>query len=80
MRWHKSSRVVDGTNVVDEIITVACHDELKSIRRRFFWGSKDDEKRIFWVKWQQVLKNKKAGGLGVGCLCAKNIGLLGKWK
>ncbi|GJV65517.1 RNA-directed DNA polymerase, eukaryota, reverse transcriptase zinc-binding domain protein [Tanacetum coccineum] len=49
---------------------------LESIRRRFFWGFKDNE----WVRWQKVLCDKKDGGLGVGILIAKTMRLLGKWK
>ncbi|GJT25677.1 hypothetical protein Tco_0895614 [Tanacetum coccineum] len=32
------------------------------------------------VKWKTVLLDPKFGGLGVGFLHAKNLGLLGKWK
>ncbi|GJW03842.1 RNA-directed DNA polymerase, eukaryota [Tanacetum coccineum] len=39
---------------------------LEYIRSRFFWGYKDSKRGIY----------KEMGGLGVGCLHAKNLGLL----
>nr|GEV23307.1 retrovirus-related Pol polyprotein from transposon TNT 1-94 [Tanacetum cinerariifolium] len=35
---------------------------------------------ISWVKWNTILLDRDKGGLGVGSLLAKNLGLLGKWK
>ncbi|GKD24025.1 RNA-directed DNA polymerase, eukaryota, reverse transcriptase zinc-binding domain protein, partial [Tanacetum coccineum] len=35
---------------------------------------------LYWVKWKSIILDPKFGGLGVGCLQAKNLGLLGKWK
>ncbi|GKD03683.1 hypothetical protein Tco_1178657 [Tanacetum coccineum] len=53
---------------------------LESIRSRFFWGFKESQRGISWVKWNSILLKSSMGGLGVGSLLAKNIGLLGKWK
>ncbi|GJS77191.1 hypothetical protein Tco_0727072 [Tanacetum coccineum] len=53
---------------------------LESIRSRFFWGFKESQQGISWVKWNSILLKSSMGGLGVGSLLAKNIGLLGKWK
>ncbi|GKC54952.1 hypothetical protein Tco_1077697, partial [Tanacetum coccineum] len=53
---------------------------LESIRARFFWGFKENSKGISWVKWNSILASRNVGGLGVGSLHAKNLGLLGKWK
>ena len=44
---------------------------LKSIRRRFFWGFKENEKKMVWVNWKKVLSEKKGWSLGVGSLKAK---------
>ncbi|GJU70546.1 putative RNA-directed DNA polymerase, eukaryota, reverse transcriptase zinc-binding domain protein [Tanacetum coccineum] len=52
----------------------------ESIRARFFWGFKKGGRGISWVKWNSILLNNKMGGLDVGSLLAKNLGLLGKWK
>ncbi|GJT23006.1 putative reverse transcriptase domain-containing protein [Tanacetum coccineum] len=37
-------------------------------------------KALLKVKWKSILLDKELGGLGVGCLHSKNLGLLGKWK
>ncbi|GJY07741.1 hypothetical protein Tco_0374795 [Tanacetum coccineum] len=43
-------------------------------------GFNESQRGLYWVKWKTVLFDPKFGGLGVGCLQAKNLGLLGKWK
>nr|GEW17065.1 RNA-directed DNA polymerase, eukaryota, reverse transcriptase zinc-binding domain protein [Tanacetum cinerariifolium] len=53
---------------------------IERIRSRFFWGFKDDEKGIYWVKWSSVLANFDVGGLDSGSIYAKNMGLLAKWR
>ncbi|GKA73672.1 putative RNA-directed DNA polymerase, eukaryota, reverse transcriptase zinc-binding domain protein [Tanacetum coccineum] len=53
---------------------------LESIRCRFFWGFKESHRGLYWVKWKTIILDSKFGGLGVGCLASKNMGLLGKWK
>ncbi|PWA95854.1 Arginine repressor C-terminal-like domain-containing protein [Artemisia annua] len=53
---------------------------LESIRCRFFWGFKENQRGISWVKWNSILLKPSMGGLGVGSLLAKNLSLLGKWK
>ncbi|GJX17006.1 putative reverse transcriptase domain-containing protein [Tanacetum coccineum] len=45
----------------------------------FFWGFKDDEKRLIWIKWKMALASIDQGGLGIGSIYAKNTSLLGKW-
>ncbi|GJX75163.1 RNA-directed DNA polymerase, eukaryota, reverse transcriptase zinc-binding domain protein [Tanacetum coccineum] len=37
--------------------------QLESIRRHFFWGMKDDENKMVWIRWQKILSSKKDGGL-----------------
>nr|GEV72381.1 reverse transcriptase domain, reverse transcriptase zinc-binding domain protein [Tanacetum cinerariifolium] len=53
---------------------------LKAIRCRFFWGFKDSQRGIRWVKWKSILLETNKGGLGIGSILANNIGLLGKWR
>ncbi|GJY29585.1 hypothetical protein Tco_0405352 [Tanacetum coccineum] len=38
---------------------------MESIRRRFFNGVKEEDRKISWTKWHTVLAAKKHGGLGV---------------
>ncbi|GKV32054.1 hypothetical protein SLEP1_g40687 [Rubroshorea leprosula] len=52
---------------------------LDKIRRGFLWGGAAGEKKINLVKWEQVCKGRKQGGLGVKDLRKFNIALLGKW-
>ncbi|GJV93292.1 RNA-directed DNA polymerase, eukaryota [Tanacetum coccineum] len=52
---------------------------MESIRRNFFNGIRDGEKKIAWVSWSKVLASKSNGGLGVSSFYALNRGLLFKW-
>ncbi|GKV37516.1 hypothetical protein SLEP1_g45542 [Rubroshorea leprosula] len=52
---------------------------LDKIRRRFLWGGIEGGKKINWVKWDTVCKDKELGGLGVKDLRKFNLALLGKW-
>ncbi|GKE45134.1 reverse transcriptase domain, reverse transcriptase zinc-binding domain protein, partial [Tanacetum coccineum] len=54
-------------------------DHLEAIRRCFFWGFKDSEWGMCWVKWDSILLDANLGGLGVGSIGAKNLSLLAKW-
>lgn len=54
-------------------------DLLEKIRRRFFWGFKDDERGMSWFNWKTVMCPFNKGGLGIGSIRAKNLALLGKW-
>nr|GEZ78521.1 RNA-directed DNA polymerase, eukaryota, reverse transcriptase zinc-binding domain protein [Tanacetum cinerariifolium] len=52
---------------------------LESIRGRFFNGHEIGSKKVSWVKWNNVLTDKKCGGLGVSSLYVLNRGLMIKW-
>nr|GEY52872.1 nucleotide-binding alpha-beta plait domain-containing protein [Tanacetum cinerariifolium] len=52
---------------------------LESIRVRFFNRHEIGSKKVLWVKWNNVLTDKKHGGLGVSSLYALNRGLMIKW-
>nr|GEX35549.1 RNA-directed DNA polymerase, eukaryota, reverse transcriptase zinc-binding domain protein [Tanacetum cinerariifolium] len=54
-------------------------NSMESIRRNFFNGIREGERKIAWVKWTKVLASKKNGGLGVSSFFALNKGLLVKW-
>ncbi|GJS19435.1 hypothetical protein Tco_0448067 [Tanacetum coccineum] len=53
-------------------------NKMESLRKNFFNGIQDGERKIAWVKWQSVLAAKKHGGLGVSSFFALNRGLLAK--
>lgn len=50
-----------------------------SIQRNFLWGGNFERKTIAWVRWGEVCKPKKSGGLGIKDLQLFNLSLLGKW-
>ncbi|KAJ9553154.1 hypothetical protein OSB04_017199 [Centaurea solstitialis] len=52
---------------------------LEGLRARFFWGGTADSKRINWVAWDCVVRDKRCGGLGRGTLRAANTAMLAKW-
>nr|GEY43374.1 hypothetical protein [Tanacetum cinerariifolium] len=52
---------------------------LEALRRDFFNGVQDNEKKISWVNWPKVLSAKKSGGLDVSSFFALNRALLFKW-
>ncbi|GJY55910.1 RNA-directed DNA polymerase, eukaryota [Tanacetum coccineum] len=52
---------------------------MEALRRNFFNGVQDDDRKIAWVKWVKVLASRKHGGLGVSSFYALNRALLLKW-
>nr|GEU69853.1 hypothetical protein [Tanacetum cinerariifolium] len=52
---------------------------MESLRRNFFNGIQDGDRKITWVNWSKVLASKKYGGLGVSTFYALNRALLFKW-
>ncbi|KAK2385146.1 hypothetical protein QL285_072415 [Trifolium repens] len=50
------------------------------IQREFLWGGVKGGKRISWVKWSVVCKERRKGGLGVRDIRLVNISLLSKWR
>lgn len=51
----------------------------KGIVRNFFWGDKDNRKRVHLIAWSEVTKPKPYSGLGVVPLEVRNQALLCKW-
>ncbi|GLT39105.1 hypothetical protein SLA2020_133120 [Shorea laevis] len=52
---------------------------IDKMRRSFLWGGEGEGKKINWVKWEKVCKDKECGGLGVRDLRSFNLALMGKW-
>ncbi|GKD02323.1 hypothetical protein Tco_1177297 [Tanacetum coccineum] len=52
---------------------------MEGMRRDFFNGVQDGQRKISWTKWSKVLAAKKYGGLGVSSFFALNRALLAKW-
>ncbi|GKD98236.1 RNA-directed DNA polymerase, eukaryota, reverse transcriptase zinc-binding domain protein [Tanacetum coccineum] len=53
---------------------------LEKNRARFFWGGSEGNKKMAWVRWENVLASLDQGGLGIGSLKAFNLALLQKWR
>ncbi|CAJ2651715.1 unnamed protein product [Trifolium pratense] len=53
---------------------------IERIQRNFLWGGSLEEKKLCWVKWDQVCLPKEEGGLRVKNLELFNLALLCKWK
>jgi hypothetical protein len=54
--------------------------QLVRIQRNFLWGEDIEDKKLCWIKWDQICLSKAQGGLGVKNLTLFNKALLCKWK
>ncbi|MCH81167.1 LINE-1 reverse transcriptase like, partial [Trifolium medium] len=54
--------------------------EMVSVQRNFLWGGLSKRRQISWVKWADICKPKKEGGLGIRDLRLVNLSLLAKWR
>jgi hypothetical protein len=52
--------------------------ELNSMMQRFWWGHKDNERKIHWMSWSKMGLSKTQGGMGFRDLVAFNKALLAK--
>ncbi|GAU38071.1 hypothetical protein TSUD_318650 [Trifolium subterraneum] len=52
---------------------------IESLLVKFFWGGREDNRKISWINWQTICLRKEYGGLGVRQLREFNTALLGKW-
>lgn len=53
-------------------------NELNSMMGQFWWGQKEEEKKMHWLSWKHRCFAKKDGGMGFQDLKCFNLALLAK--
>lgn len=54
-------------------------NQLKRLKCSFLWGGKEGEKKVAWIKWEDICRAKIAGGVGFKDLSSFIRTILGKW-
>lgn len=54
------------------------YDELKALIARFWWGQKNEKRKIHWVGWDRLCNSKFQGEMGFKELPTFNMALLVK--
>ncbi|XP_028070062.1 pentatricopeptide repeat-containing protein At4g26680, mitochondrial-like [Camellia sinensis] len=61
----------------------SCHrsveKEIDKIQAAFLWGDSKVKKKVYLVKWKDLIEDKKQGGLGIIDLRIVNNSLIAKW-
>lgn len=53
-------------------------EEVNTMVGCFWWGQREEERRIHWVKWSTLTESKGAGGLGFKDMHDFNLAFLDK--
>src|ERR1044072_6535432 len=59
---------------------ISVANKISSLQQRFLLEGSDEVRKISWVKWEDVCRPKKEGGMGVRDVTKFNISLFGKWR
>lgn len=52
--------------------------EMESLMANFWWGQKEEEKKIHWIGWDKLCLSKFHGGLGFKKISTFNLAILAK--
>ena len=53
-------------------------DELNSMVSKFWWGQKNNDHKLAWMRWEKLYTPKACGGMGFRDLRSFNLALLAK--
>ena len=53
-------------------------EDLTSMIRNFWWGQRNDERKLAWMSWEKLCASKNCGGMGFKKLKEFNMALLAK--
>ena len=53
-------------------------EDLTSMIRNFWWGQRNDERKLVWMSWEKLCAPKNCGGMGFKKLKEFNMALLAK--
>ena len=59
-------------------ILISILNEVERMYKNFFWGQKENEKKLAWISWHKLYESKQNGGLGMRNLPAFNRAILAK--
>lgn len=59
-------------------IPIGFCEDINSMMRQFWWGQKEEEKKMHWLSWKQLCLAKNDGTLGFRDLKCFNLALLAK--
>ena len=59
-------------------LPVSLCNEIESLIKKFWWGQRGDQRKIHWVKWEDITKSKTISGMGFCDLAMFNDSFLGK--
>lgn len=56
----------------------SCCKDIETMLAKFWWGSEEGVRKVHWLSWSNLAKNKKNGGMGFREFSEFNKALLGK--